>query len=50
MASVSASASPSREVKCWKFSPTDSVADVNTQAAREAPASVENRSATSKGS
>ncbi len=36
MASVSAWSSPSREVKCPNSSPTDNVAEVNTQAARVA--------------
>ena len=49
MASVSASCSPSREVKCAKSSPTDSVAEVNTQEARVPAVSAANRSATSNG-
>ena len=50
MASVSASASPSREVKCAKSSPTDSVAEVNTQAARVPSAIAAKRAAMSNGS
>ena len=50
MASVSASASPSRDVKCAKSSPTDSVADVNTQAARVPSAIAAKRAAMSNGS
>ena len=49
MASVSASPSPRREVKCAKSSPTDSVAEVNTQAARVPPVICAKRAATSKG-
>ncbi len=50
MASVSASARPSRDVKCAKSSPTDSVAEVNTQAARVSTAIDANRAAMSNGS
>ena len=50
MASVSASSRPRREVKCAKSSPTDSVAEVNTQAARVPPAIAAKRAAMSNGS